>query len=90
VVWLPLETVAHPFVASLGDQRTSDQRVNFAQTFNGVGAVLGPLIGGYFIFGVENVPEGESLTSVKVALYSYWYGNSNNRPWHLLLLRCRH
>jgi FHS family L-fucose permease-like MFS transporter len=61
-----LETVAHPFVASLGDQRTSDQRVNFAQTFNGVGAVLGPLIGGYFIFGVENVPEGESLTSVKL------------------------
>lgn len=44
-----LETVAHPFVASLGDQRTSDQRINFAQTFNGVGAIMGPLIGGFFI-----------------------------------------
>src|SRR5450631_1742064 len=28
-----LETVAHPFVAALGDQRTSDQRINFAQSF---------------------------------------------------------
>jgi FHS family L-fucose permease-like MFS transporter len=44
-----LEAVAHPFVAGLGDQRTSDQRINFAQSFNGLGAVIGPLIGGYFI-----------------------------------------
>jgi MFS transporter, FHS family, L-fucose permease len=44
-----LETVAHPFVAGLGDQRTSDQRINFAQSFNGLGAVIGPLLGGYFI-----------------------------------------
>src|SRR5688572_17034794 len=44
-----LETVAHPFVASLGDQRTSDQRINFAQAFNGLGAVIGPFLGGFFI-----------------------------------------
>jgi FHS family L-fucose permease-like MFS transporter len=44
-----LETVAHPFVASLGDQRTSDQRINFAQSFNGLGAIVGPLLGSYFV-----------------------------------------
>lgn len=44
-----LETVAHPFIAALGDQRSSDQRINFAQSFNGLGAVIGPVIGGYFI-----------------------------------------
>jgi MFS transporter, FHS family, L-fucose permease len=44
-----LEAVAHPFIASLGDQRTSDQRLNFAQAFNGLGAVIGPVIGGYFL-----------------------------------------
>ncbi|QEC75098.1 L-fucose:H+ symporter permease [Mucilaginibacter ginsenosidivorax] len=44
-----LETVAHPFVASLGDQRTSDQRINFSQFFNGVGGIIAPFIGGYFI-----------------------------------------
>ena len=44
-----LETVAHPFVASLGDQRTSDQRINFSQFFNGLGGIVGPIIGSYFI-----------------------------------------
>jgi FHS family L-fucose permease-like MFS transporter len=60
-----LETVAHPFVASLGDQRTSDQRINFAQAFNAVGAMLGPKIGSYFL--LRNNTEGSTdLTSVKV------------------------
>jgi FHS family L-fucose permease-like MFS transporter len=49
-----LETVAHPFVASLGDQRTSDQRLNFSQAFNGLGAVIGPVVGGYFILKVSS------------------------------------
>jgi len=44
-----LETVAHPFVASLGDQRTSDQRINLSQSFNGLGGVIGPIVGSYFI-----------------------------------------
>lgn len=60
-----LETVAHPFMAALGDQRTSDQRVNFAQSFNAVGAMLGPAIGSYFLF--QNYTPGSSdLTSVKI------------------------
>lgn len=60
-----LETVAHPFVASLGDQRTSDQRINFAQSFNGLGAVLGPLIGGYFILETGQ-QQADDLLSVKL------------------------
>ncbi|GAB2541661.1 L-fucose:H+ symporter permease [Spirosoma aerophilum] len=59
-----LETVAHPFVASLGDQRTSDQRINFAQAFNALGAIIGPAIGSYFL--LRNNTEGSTdLTSVK-------------------------
>ena len=57
-----LETVAHPFVASLGDERTSDQRINFAQSFNGLGAIIGPLLGGFFILNTEGA---EGLESVK-------------------------
>ncbi|MDR6783485.1 FHS family L-fucose permease-like MFS transporter [Pedobacter africanus] len=60
-----LETVAHPFVASLGDQRTSDQRINFAQSFNAVGAMLGPAIGSYFLLR-NNVEGSTDLTSVKI------------------------
>ncbi|GAB3917833.1 L-fucose:H+ symporter permease [Larkinella terrae] len=60
-----LETVAHPFVASLGDQRTSDQRINFAQAFNALGAIMGPAIGSYFL--LRNNTEGSTdLTSVKM------------------------
>ena len=58
-----LEAVAHPFIASLGDQRTSDQRLNFAQAFNGLGAVIGPVIGGYFLLRTGTAGE---LDSVKI------------------------
>ena len=60
-----LETVAHPFVASLGDQRSSDQRINFAQSFNAVGAILGPMMGSYFLLS-HNVPGSTDLTSVRM------------------------
>lgn len=65
-----LETIAHPFAAVLGDQRTSDQRLNFAQSFNGLGAVIGPLLGGYFLLRTSG-SEGEAnvLDSVK-SLYT--------------------
>ena len=66
-----LETVAHPFVAALGNEKTSDQRVNFAQSFNGLGAIIGPLLGGYFIFGKSGLDDN-SLDSVK-NLYT-WIG----------------
>ncbi|MFY7910012.1 MAG: L-fucose:H+ symporter permease [Emticicia sp.] len=62
-----LETVAHPFVAVLGDERTSDKRINFAQSFNGLGAVIGPLIGGFFI--LKSGSNDGDLSSVKI-LYS--------------------
>jgi len=59
-----LEAVAHPFVASLGPQETSDQRINFAQSFNGVGGIIGPVIGSYFVLraGQEH---SNDLVSVK-------------------------
>lgn len=58
-----LETVAHPFAAALGDQRRSDQRVNFAQTFNAVGTMIGPSLGSFFLLG--GAANSTDLTSVK-------------------------
>ncbi len=60
-----LETVAHPFVASLGDQRTSDLRINFAQAFNALGTIIGPALGSYFLFG-DHTTGSTDLTSVKM------------------------
>jgi FHS family L-fucose permease-like MFS transporter len=53
-----LETVANPYITKLGDRETSEQRLNFAQSFNGVGAFIAPIIGGQFILsGIEHTPE---------------------------------
>ncbi|MDZ4708491.1 MAG: L-fucose:H+ symporter permease [Saprospiraceae bacterium] len=53
-----LETVANPYITKLGDPSTSEQRLNFAQSFNGVGAFLAPVIGGQFILsGIEKSKE---------------------------------
>ncbi len=53
-----LETVANPYITKLGPKETSEQRLNFAQSFNGVGAFIAPIIGGQFILsGIEHTPE---------------------------------
>ena len=52
-----LETSANPYIAILGAPQTASPRLNFAQAFNGMATVLGPLVGGYVIFsGVEYSP----------------------------------
>lgn len=35
-----LETAANPYITILGDEKTSSQRLNFAQAFNGLGAFV--------------------------------------------------
>jgi FHS family L-fucose permease-like MFS transporter len=52
-----LETSANPYIAIMGAPETASPRLNFAQAFNGVATVVGPLVGGYVIFsGVEYTP----------------------------------
>jgi MFS transporter, FHS family, L-fucose permease len=52
-----LEVAANPYVTILGPPASSERRLNFAQSFNAVGAVLAPIIGGAFILtGVKYTP----------------------------------
>ncbi len=51
-----LETSANPYVTVLGDAKASEQRINFSQSFNGLGWILGPLAGGWFLFSQDNSP----------------------------------
>src|SRR5215472_5068040 len=48
-----LETIANPYTTVLGDQRYAATRINLAQSCNGVGWILGPLIGGVFFYGKD-------------------------------------
>ena len=45
-----LETAANPYVTVLGDPASAATRINFAQSFNGLGIILAPVVGSVFIF----------------------------------------
>ena len=52
-----LETAANPFMAQFGPAETSERRLNFAQSFNPPGTIVGVIIGARFIFsGIEKNP----------------------------------
>jgi FHS family L-fucose permease-like MFS transporter len=52
-----LEVAANPYVTILGPPASAERRLNFAQSFNAVGAVLSPIVGRTFILtGVEKSP----------------------------------
>ena len=46
-----LETAANPYSTILGPEESGAQRLNLSQSFNGLGWILGPLVGGMLIFG---------------------------------------
>jgi len=53
-----LETAANLYVTVLGDKKDAEWRINFAQSFNGISIILGPVIGSLFIFSKkEYTPE---------------------------------
>ena len=45
-----LETASNPYVTVLGEPAGSERRINLAQSFNGLGWICGPLVGGFFLF----------------------------------------
>lgn len=45
-----LETAANPYVTILGSKQRAAQRLNLAQSFNGLGWIVGPLVGSLIIF----------------------------------------
>lgn len=48
-----LETAANPFTTVLGPSEFAERRINFSQSFNGLGWIAGPLVGGILIFSVN-------------------------------------
>lgn len=46
-----LETAANPYVTVLGPSDSAERRINISQSFNGLGWILGPLVGGLCVLG---------------------------------------
>lgn len=64
-----LETAANPYMTELGDRETAASRLNLAQSFNGLGCICGPLIGGLLLFndnGSANISYPYMLMGVVV------------------------
>jgi len=59
-----LEVAANPYVTVLGPATSAERRLNFAQSFNAVGATISPLLGRTLILtGVEYTPAQLALMS---------------------------
>lgn len=50
-----LETAANPYITVLGDEKGATQRLNFAQSFNGLASTLAPFLGGMFILSGQTL-----------------------------------
>lgn len=57
-----LETAANPYSTVLGPKESASRRLNLSQSFNGLGWVLGPFIGGQLILGAQ---EGDTMAMTK-------------------------
>lgn len=59
-----LETAANPYSTVLGAKPGAARRINISQSFNGLGWILGPLIGGLFIFGAQEKGDANRFDSL--------------------------
>ncbi|KAK0710541.1 major facilitator superfamily domain-containing protein [Apiosordaria backusii] len=58
-----LETAANPYITVCGPPQHAELRINLAQAFNGIGAIVAPLLGSYVFFGFDN--EEKALENVQ-------------------------
>lgn len=63
-----IETNASPYVAKLGSPATESLRLNTAQSFNGIGSVIGPLLASAALGGVAAGSAASSTAAVMDAI----------------------
>jgi FHS family L-fucose permease-like MFS transporter len=66
-----LEVAANPYVTLLGPAESSERRLNLAQSFNSVGAVLTPFIGAAFILSAVEYSRAQlaAMTPAQIEAY---------------------
>ena len=78
-----LEVAANPYVTTLGPVESSERRLNLAQSFNAMGAVLVALLGSRFILsGIEHTSaELAAMSSADVLAYRASEANMVKIPY---------
>jgi len=81
-----LEVAANPYVTLLGPPETSERRLNLAQSFNSVGAVVTPFIGGAFILSTLEYSREQlaAMSPVQVNAYHTSVVNTVKLPYLII------
>ncbi len=66
-----LETAANPYATILGAPETATQRLNFAQSFNGLAAFLAPIAGGHLILAEKPLDDAALNAMAQQAKNAY-------------------
>ena len=82
-----LETCANPYAANMGSPENPERQLNFAQSFNGLGAVIAPYIGTHFILsGIEHTKGELNAMQAKGELAGYLQQEANSvKPVYLVI-----
>jgi len=67
-----LETSANPYAAVLGDPAKATSRLNLAASFNGLAAMIAPVIGGMFILSGKSHTDAELAAMTEVSRNNYF------------------
>jgi FHS family L-fucose permease-like MFS transporter len=65
-----LETAANPYITILGPKETASSRLVLSQSFNAVGWILGPMVGGLLMFKVSH-EEASGTPNFDTLLFPY-------------------
>src|SRR6516164_10503941 len=81
-----LEVAANPYVTILGPPASAERRLNFAQAFNAVGAVLSPLVGRALILGGTEYPPSQiaAMSAAQLDAYRTADANSVKGPYAIM------
>ena len=83
-----LETVANPYATMLGAPETATQRLNFAQSFNGLAAFFAPIIGGYLILSDNPKTDAEVAAMAPEIRHTYLLSETASVKMPYLILGC--
>lgn len=63
-----LETTANPYITVLGDPSRAAQRINLAQSFNGLACIVAPAFGGMLVLANDNLTLPYTIIGITVLL----------------------
>lgn len=72
-----LEVAANPYVTILGPPESSERRLNLAQSFNSVGAVVTPIVGAAFILSGVEYSRAQLAAMTPAQLHAYEVAEAN-------------